>query len=183
MAKKSDPKQVTKVGKSTKTNNITEGSGKNIAIGAIKDSFIKHLLYTMAKDQYSATNLDLYKSISLSVKDQLVKRWIRTQQTYYEVDAKRVYYLSMEFLMGRALGNSLINLQLWDQAFDEIHNLGYDLEELQEVEWDAGLGNGGLGRLAACYLDSMATLQLPAYGYGIRYEYGIFFQHIRDGYQ
>lgn len=183
MAKKSEQKTGV-VDKNRKRTNITKSSGGGvIPKGAIKESFIKHLLYTMAKDQYSATNLDLYKSLSLSIKDQLVKRWIRTQQTYYEVDAKRVYYLSMEFLMGRALGNSLINLKLWDRAYQDIHEMGYDLEQLQELEWDAGLGNGGLGRLAACYLDSMATMQLPAYGYGIRYEYGIFFQHIRDGYQ
>ncbi len=148
-----------------------------------QESLKKHLLYTMAKDQYSATNLDLYKSISLAAKDLLVKRWIRTQQTYYEVDAKRVYYLSLEFLMGRSLGNNLINLQLYEQCAQELREMGYDLEQLQGLEWDAGLGNGGLGRLAACFLDSMATMQLPAYGYGIRYEYGIFFQHIRDGYQ
>lgn len=180
MAKKSTTSGVDKDNKKPK---LTPGSQGTIQPGAIRESFKKHLLYTMAKDQYSATNLDLYKSLSLAIKDQLVKRWIRTQQTYYEVDAKRVYYLSMEFLMGRALGNNLINLKLYGQAFEEMHQQGYDLEQLQELEWDAGLGNGGLGRLAACYLDSMATLQLPGYGYGIRYEYGIFFQHIRDGYQ
>ena len=152
-------------------------------IEALKHSFENHLLYTMAKDQYSATKLDLYKSVALSVKDQLNKRWIQTQQTYYNVDAKRVYYLSLEFLMGRALGNNLINLKLEKESARGLEELGYDLEQLQELEWDAGLGNGGLGRLAACFLDSMATMELPAYGYGIRYEYGIFYQHIRDGYQ
>lgn len=161
----------------------TARKNTKISLKPFQESIKKHLLYTMAKDQYSATNLDLYKSISLAVKDQLVKRWIRTQQTYYEVDAKRVYYLSLEFLMGRALGNNLINLQMYEQCAQEVREAGYDLEQLQELEWDAGLGNGGLGRLAACFLDSMATMQLPAYGYGIRYEYGIFFQHIRDGYQ
>ena len=108
---------------------------------------------------------------------------METQQSYYAKDAKRVYYLSLEFLMGRALGNSLINLDLYDGAADALKELGYNLEEIRETEWDAGLGNGGLGRLAACFLDSMATLELPAYGYGIRYEYGIFFQKIVDGYQ
>jgi glycogen phosphorylase len=168
-----------------KKTNPSGTARKNNKISAkpFQESLKKHLLYTMAKDQYSATNLDLYKSISLAVKDLLVKRWIRTQQTYYEVDAKRVYYLSLEFLMGRALGNNLINLQLYEQCAQELREMGYELEQLQELEWDAGLGNGGLGRLAACFLDSMATTQLPAYGYGIRYEYGIFFQHIRDGYQ
>ena len=156
---------------------------KKQRIEALKHSFEKHLLYTMAKDQYSATKLDLYKSLALSVKDELNKRWIQTQQTYYNVDAKRVYYLSLEFLMGRALGNNLINLKLEEESARGLEELGYDLEQLQELEWDAGLGNGGLGRLAACFLDSMATMELPAYGYGIRYEYGIFYQHIRDGYQ
>ncbi len=156
---------------------------ENNRVNAIHTAFENHLLYTMAKDQYSATKLDLYKSLASTVKDQLVKRWIQTQQTYYKVDAKRVYYLSLEFLMGRALGNNLINLKLMDEAQEALQQAGQDLEQLQELEWDAGLGNGGLGRLAACYLDSMATLELPGYGYGIRYEYGIFYQHIRDGYQ
>lgn len=152
-------------------------------VKAIRTAFENHLLYTMAKDQYSATRLDLYKSLSETVKDRLVKRWIQTQQTYYKQDAKRIYYLSLEFLMGRALGNNLVNLKMLKEAHEALHQAGLDLEELQELEWDAGLGNGGLGRLAACFLDSMATLQLPGYGYGIRYEYGIFYQHIRDGYQ
>jgi starch phosphorylase len=178
--------QVAKKTSGTKITNVSTkqaAARKSIQLKPIQESFKKHLLYTMAKDQYSATNLDLFKSLSLSVKDQLVKRWIRTQQTYYEVDAKRVYYLSMEFLMGRQLGNNLINLKMYEQAEQELREAGYDLDQLQELEWDAGLGNGGLGRLAACYLDSMATMQLPGYGYGIRYEYGIFYQHIRDGYQ
>lgn len=149
----------------------------------LKQTFYNHLLFTLAKDEYSATKLDLYKSLAHTIKDQLVKRWIRTQQTYYEVDAKRVYYLSLEFLMGRALGNSLLNLKLYDECSKSLHEAGQELERLEEMEWDAGLGNGGLGRLAACFLDSMATMELPAYGYGIRYEYGIFFQKIRDGYQ
>ena len=137
----------------------------------------------MAKDQYSATRLDLYKSLAAAVKDQLVKRWIQTQQTYYKKDAKRVYYLSLEFLMGRALSNNLINLKMMKEAQVALQEAAQDLEQIQELEWDAGLGNGGLGRLAACFLDSMASLELPGYGYGIRYEYGIFYQHIRDGHQ
>jgi glycogen phosphorylase len=169
-----------------KTSSATKKKHKQIEndrVNTIRTAFENHLLYTMAKDQYSATKLDLYKSLAATVKDQLVKRWIQTQQTYYKQDAKRVYYLSLEFLMGRALGNNLINLELMDEAQKGLDQAGQDLEQLQELEWDAGLGNGGLGRLAACYLDSMATLELPGYGYGIRYEYGIFYQHIRDGYQ
>lgn len=169
-----------KKGKYSKEN---KGGTANPEIERLKKTFFKHLLFTLAKDEYSATKLDLYKSLAYTIKDQLVKRWIRTQQTYYDVDAKRVYYLSLEFLMGRALGNNLLNLKLYDETNRSVHEMGQELERLEDMEWDAGLGNGGLGRLAACFLDSMATMELPAYGYGIRYEYGIFHQKIRDGYQ
>ncbi len=150
---------------------------------SLQKSFVNHLEYSCAKDEFSATGLDLFTSAALLARDRMVERWVETQQSYYAKDAKRVYYLSLEFLMGRALGNSLINLDLYDGAAEALKELGYNLEEMRETEWDAGLGNGGLGRLAACFLDSMATLELPAYGYGIRYEYGIFFQKIVDGYQ
>jgi glycogen phosphorylase len=150
---------------------------------ALKKAFFNHILFTLAKDKFSATKQDLYNGLALTVKDQLVKRWIRTQQSYYEVDAKRVYYISLEFLMGRLMISNLANLQLREEFARSLKQAGRDLEDLAEMETDAGLGNGGLGRLAACFLDSMATLELPAYGYGIRYEYGIFYQHIRDGYQ
>ncbi|MBV6343436.1 glycogen/starch/alpha-glucan phosphorylase, partial [Candidatus Magnetobacterium casense] len=152
-------------------------------VQSLKFSFLTHLKYSLAKDEYSATKRDFYKALSLTVRDRLVEKWINTQQTYYNVDTKRVYYLSLEFLMGRSLGNALIGLDLYDNMEKALNELGYDLDELRELEWDAGLGNGGLGRLAACFLDSMATLQLPGYGYGIRYEYGIFVQKIKDGYQ
>ncbi|MBN2739051.1 MAG: glycogen/starch/alpha-glucan phosphorylase [Spirochaetales bacterium] len=146
-------------------------------------SFLAHLEYSLAKDEYSATTRDLFEAIALTVRDRLIERWIQTQQQYYKNDAKRVYYLSMEFLIGRTLGNSLINLGLYETIEQVAHELGYELEELKEMEYDAGLGNGGLGRLAACFLDSMATLEIPGYGYGIRYEYGIFSQKIKDGNQ
>jgi starch phosphorylase len=146
-------------------------------------SFAHHLKFSLAKDEYSATPLDCLKSLALTIRDRLVERWIETQQTYYRQGAKRVYYLSMEFLIGRSLGNALINLDLWDCAEGALAQLGYRTEDLQELEFDAALGNGGLGRLAACFMDSMATLELPGYGYGIRYDYGIFFQRIVDGYQ
>ena len=152
-------------------------------VPVLKDSFERHLTDSLAQDQYTATQLGRYNSFALAIRDQLIRRWLHTQETYDNVDAKRVYYLSLEFLLGRMLGNNLINLQLYDASADALRELGYRLEDLREVEWDAGLGNGGLGRLAACFLDSLATLRLPAYGYGIRYEYGIFFQHIRDGAQ
>jgi starch phosphorylase len=149
----------------------------------IKKSFADHMEYSLAKDQYSATEHDCLKSLEYVVRDRLVRRWIETQQVYYKEDTKRIYYLSLEFLIGRTLGNSLINLGLYENANRALVEMGYDLEEMREMEWDAGLGNGGLGRLAACFMDSMATLGLPGYGYGIRYEYGIFFQQIADGYQ
>src|SRR3989449_376281 len=150
---------------------------------ALLHSFTNHLLYSLAKDQYSATELDRYMSLALTVRDRLIERWISTQQRYYKKDAKRVYYLSAEFLMGRALANNLINLGLYDTARDAMKMMNLDLGDALEQEIDAGLGNGGLGRLAACYLDSMATLDIPGYGYGIRYEFGMFDQDIKDGWQ
>src|SRR5256884_967969 len=150
---------------------------------ALLHSFTNHLLYSLAKDQYSATELDRYMSLALTVRDRLIERWISTQQRYYKKDAKRVYYLSAEFLMGRALANNLINLGLYDTARDAVKMLNLDLGDVLEQEVDAGLGNGGLGRLAACYLDSMATLDIPGYGYGIRYEFGMFDQEIKGGWQ
>lgn len=150
---------------------------------SLKKSIIHHLHYTLAKDQYTATRRDHFMAVAYTVRDLMVKRWIESQRTYYDQDAKRIYYLSLEFLMGQTLKNSLINLGILESCSEAIDELGYDLEELQATEWDAGLGNGGLGRLAACFLDSMATLSLPAYGYGIRYEYGIFYQKIEHGYQ
>jgi len=173
------PKKKTGRDKLTTTTNPHEGRD----VESLKQSYIHHLEYSLAKDEFSATIHDKYKSVALLARDRLVERWIETQQAYYRDDAKRVYYLSLEFLMGRTLGNSLMNAGLYDNTHRALMELGYDLEELREAEWDAGLGNGGLGRLAACFLDSMATLGLPAYGYGIRYEYGIFFQQIVRGIQ
>jgi len=171
--------------KSSTHKKITDVANKYLRddVETLQKSFIRHLKYSLAKDEYSATKNDRYKSIVFTTRDRLVQRWIDTQQAYYNQDAKRVYYLSLEFLMGRTLGNSLINIGLYENAFRALIDIGYNLEELREIEWDAGLGNGGLGRLAACFMDSMATLQLPGYGYGIRYEYGIFFQQIVNGYQ
>lgn len=149
----------------------------------LRKSFEKHMKYSLGKDQYTSTDYDRYSSLALTTRDRLIEKWIETQQTYYNKNAKRVYYLSLEFLIGRTLGNSLINLNLDEPAKKLVKELGYTLEDLREKEWDAGLGNGGLGRLAACFLDSMATLELPAVGYGIRYDFGIFFQSIKDGWQ
>ena len=147
---------------------------------SIQISFANHLEYSLSKDQYTATDRDLYLSLALSVRDRLIERWIRTQQLYYNHDVKRVYYLSAEYLMGRLLVNNLINLGLYKDTKRAMEELNIDLDDLCENEPDMGLGNGGLGRLASCFLDSMATLEIPAYGYGIRYEFGIFDQAIRN---
>jgi len=149
----------------------------------IAESIAFKMMYLIAKDEHTATPFDMYQSLAYAVRDRLVERWFATQSAYYNADAKRVYYLSLEFLMGRALINNAINLGAKNAYIDALRGLGIDLETLAEREWDAGLGNGGLGRLAACITDSAATLGLPFYGYGIRYEYGIFTQRIVDGFQ
>ncbi len=149
----------------------------------LKKSIGNHLKYSQAKNWQTSTPLDQYNSVALTVRDRLVERWINTQHQYHEKDPKRIYYLSMEFLVGRALSNYLVNLDFKNDFYRAVKDLGIRLEDLEENDIEAGLGNGGLGRLAACYLDSMATLGLPAYGYGIRYEYGIFYQKIINGFQ
>jgi len=145
--------------------------------------FIEHLKFDLGKDEFSATPYDCYVSFASAVKDILMDRWLITQPQEYALQRKRVYYLSLEYLIGRSLGNAILNLDIQQQSIKALTENGFDLSLLSELEWDAGLGNGGLGRLAACFLDSMATLKIPAYGYGIRYEYGIFFQHIINGEQ
>jgi len=167
----------------SKKNSLSKQEVNKEIVERIKTSFLNHRTYSLAKDEYSATDHDNFYALALTVRDFLIERWIKTQQEYYNNDVKRVYYLSLEFLMGRSLGNSLVNLEIYDECEVAMKELGLDLEKLREEEVDAGLGNGGLGRLAACFLDSMATLQYPAYGYGIRYDYGIFNQKIVDGYQ
>ena len=154
------------------------------ATDAIREGILHELEYTLAEIPSQVDSVwEPYVSLALTLRERLLERWVRTQEAYYQADAKRVYYLSLEFLMGRTLGNSMINLGLFDQCAAATNDLGLKLEELRDAEWDAGLGNGGLGRLAACYLDSMATLGIPSYGYGIRYDYGIFHQRIVDGAQ
>lgn len=149
----------------------------------LKKSIGNHLKYSQAKNWQTSTSLDQYNSVALTVRDRLMERWINTQHEYHEKDPKRIYYLSMEFLVGRALSNYVVNLDFKNDFYRAVKDLGIRLEDLEENDIEAGLGNGGLGRLAACYLDSMATLGLPAYGYGIRYEYGIFYQKIVNGFQ
>ncbi|KRY65440.1 Glycogen phosphorylase, partial [Trichinella pseudospiralis] len=152
-------------------------------VANMKKAFNRHLHFTMMKDRNVATPRDYFYSLAHTVRDHLTSRWIRTQQHYHEKDPKRIYYLSLEFYMGRTLSNTMLNLGIQAACDESLYQLGLDIEELQELEEDAGLGNGGLGRLAACFLDSMATLGLAAYGYGLRYEYGIFKQTIKNGYQ
>lgn len=149
----------------------------------LKRAVLDHLLYTCAKDLEDATPLDMYTALAHTVRDRLVHRWLATERTYEELDVKRAYYLSSEFLVGRSLGLCLINLGLHEAAVALMKERGLDLDAVLEQEGDPGLGNGGLGRLAACFMDSLATLELPAVGYGIRYEYGIFEQRIEKGEQ
>lgn len=156
---------------------------KEMTKDGVRLSFVANREYTLAKDRYTATIHDDYLALSLAVRDRIVERWIVTQQRYHDENAKRVYYFSLEFLIGRLLGTNMINLGLMGEAAGAMGEMGLDIEELRECESDAGLGNAGLGRLAACFLDSMATLAIPAHGYGIRYEYGIFNQRIINGYQ
>ena len=156
---------------------------KGVRTEDFEQSFQENLKYRLVKEPATATDYDRYLSLAYAIRDRLVENWTATQKTYREKKVKRVYYFSLEFLIGRTLGNSVINLQVEDNVSKALQGLGLTLEELREVEIDAGLGNGGLGRLAACFMDSLATLEIPAYGYGIRYEYGIFRQKIVRGYQ
>ncbi|RLB55395.1 MAG: glycogen phosphorylase [Deltaproteobacteria bacterium] len=149
----------------------------------LERAVLDHLYYTCAKDERSATLHDVYIAIAHTVRDRLAYRWRKTQRTYYDTDAKRVYYISAEFLLGRALDRNMRSLGVRDMSEELLAKYGVALEDVLAQEPDPGLGNGGLGRLAACFLESMATLGLPGMGYGIRYEYGIFEQLIEDGWQ
>ena len=152
-------------------------------VEALKHAVTNHITHTLARHASSAKPRDFYMSTAWAARDRLSEYWAATQQKYRHEGTKRVYYLSLEFLMGRMLGNALVNLGIDDAMAVALEDLGVQLEELREMEPDPALGNGGLGRLAACYLDSMATLGIPAYGYGIRYEFGMFRQRVVDGWQ
>jgi starch phosphorylase len=154
-----------------------------LSVEALKRAFADNLLYVQGRFADIATRNDNYMALAYAVRDRLLNHWIHTSRCYWEHGSRTVCYLSAEFLLGPHLGNNLINLGIYDQAQRAMQELGMDLEELLDQEEEPGLGNGGLGRLAACYLDSLATLEIPAIGYGIRYEYGIFDQEIRDGWQ
>ncbi|KER29789.1 hypothetical protein T265_03696 [Opisthorchis viverrini] len=149
----------------------------------IKEDLNRHLHTTLSKDFYVANIKDYYLALAHTVWERLSTRWLRTHQQQYLSDPKRVYYLSLEFYMGRSLANAMMNLGISDSVTQALYDFGLSLEELEEYESDAGLGNGGLGRLAACFLDSMVNLNLAATGYGIRYDYGVFEQRIVNGWQ
>ena len=152
-----------------------------------KDTFIREVkdnvknLYRKTLDE--ASQKEIYQAVAHTVKDVIIDEWLATQKTFDKEDPKIVYYMSMEFLMGRALGNNLINLTAYQEVQDALKEIGLDINVIEDQEPDPALGNGGLGRLAACFLESLSTLNYPAYGCGIRYRYGMFKQQIRDGYQ
>ena len=152
-------------------------------VQGLKEDFAWHLRYTLAKYDGKATPRDNYTAFAYAVRDRIVERWMETQERYHRQNERRVYYLSLEFLMGRLLGNNVINLKIDRECSEALKKYGIDWNNLRDFEVDAGLGNGGLGRLAACFLDSMSTLDLAGMGYGLRYDYGIFRQRIVDGQQ
>ena len=140
----------------------------------MKDSIIRHLRITLARDLKSATKKEIWMATCHAVRDQIIDRFIHTQEKHGETKTRRVYYLSLEYLMGRLLNSNLYNSGIFDEVKQAVTELGFKLEDLFEEEHDMGLGNGRLGQLAACFLDSMATLDLPAIGYGIHYQFGLF---------
>src|SRR5262249_4685259 len=159
------------------------GCGPIPFVGTENAFYERHLVFDRAIDPKVASARERFEAFSSSVRDILAQRWLKTKTTYEQENAKRIYYLSMEFLLGRSLVNNVTNLLLDPVVRHATQEKGIDWLELIEQEPDAGLGNGGLGRLPACFLDSMATMQLPATGYGLRYEYGMFKQSIVDGWQ
>ncbi len=161
----------------------TKGQRTATGVDALAQSFLDNLLFVQGRPVERATVNDLYMALAHTVRDRLVERWISTTRNYQAQDVRVVCYLSAEFLTGPHLANNLINLGIYEEAEQAMRRLGLDLNVLIEQEGEPGLGNGGLGRLASCFMDSLATLDIPAIGYGIRYEYGIFDQQIRDGWQ
>jgi len=151
--------------------------------GALAEDLRRHFYHTLGRDKYCRIPHYAYQALALSIRDRLMDRWKNTTYAYIEQRSRRAHYLSLEYLMGRALSNAAFNLDLQAATMQALSHVGLIMEELESCERDAGLGNGGLGRLAACFLDSCATLQLPVFGYGLRYEYGLFRQKIDDGHQ
>jgi len=149
----------------------------------LKRAFLDNLFYIQGIDRSEATSSNYYIALAYTIRARLLHRFLKTIGSYKQNQTKIVCYLSAEFLMGRYLGNNLVNLDIYQEIEAVIRDLGLNLADLIEQEPDPGLGNGGLGRLAACFLDSLASLEIPAIGYGIRYEFGIFEQLLRDGWQ
>ena len=166
-----------------KTSSKKKDRRVEMSVEGLKEDFAWHIRYSLAKDIDRATPRDQYTAFANAVRDRIVERWINTQDNYRRQNTKRVYYMSLEFLMGRLLGNNVINLKADQLCREALKEYGIDWNDLRDYETDAGLGNGGLGRLAACYLDSMSTLDLAGLGYGLRYDYGIFRQKIVGGNQ
>ena len=160
-----------------------KGQRTGLDVESLAQSFLDNLFFVQGRSFERATVNDLYMALAHTVRDRLVERWISTVKNYQAQDVRIVCYLSAEFLTGPHLANNLINLGIYDETEQAMHRLGLDLNVLIEQEKEHGLGNGGLGRLASCFMDSLASLDIPAIGYGIRYEYGIFDQQIRDGWQ
>ena len=155
----------------------------NIALAPLDHELKRHLNFTLGHHDADVDQGYLYRALAIGMRDRLVKHWVDTRKRMDASEKRKVYYLSLEFLIGRSLCNAIHSLDMDAPVRDAIHQYGVGLEELAEQEHDAGLGNGGLGRLAACFLDSCANLELPVVGYGIRYEYGMFHQQIKDGRQ
>jgi starch phosphorylase len=162
---------------------VCPGGRTDTSVEGLKRNFLEHLFLTQGRFVQVATTHDLYMALAYTVRDQLLHRWIKTVERYLETDVKVVSYLSAEFLLGPHLKNNLINLGIYNEVRQAVDDAGFDLETIIDQEEEPGLGNGGLGRLAACYLDSLSSLEIPAVGYGIRYEFGIFDQEIHDGWQ
>jgi len=149
----------------------------------LSDSVRRHVRYSLGRNWRELSPQSLFHAVAFSVRERLLDAMLETETRFEQADAKRLYYLSLEFLMGRSLRNNLYNLGIHDLCRDALRSMGVDLQDVEECEPDAALGNGGLGRLAACFLDSLATLDMPGYGVGINYEYGLFKQEIINGYQ
>ena len=160
-----------------------ESSRTALSADALRRAISDHLIYSIARPSAALTSEHYYRALALAVRDRMQQRWMATTQDWLDLSNKVTCYLSAEFLMGPQLGNNLLNLGIEQQARQALAALGQDLDVVMACEQEPGLGNGGLGRLAACYLDSLATLERPSIGYGIRYEYGIFDQQIQNGWQ
>ena len=152
---------------------VSRDTGRAAVKEKFTEAFLRHLYYTQGRVPEVATPNDLYMAVSYAVRDQILDRWFHTVQNYSKPGVRIVSYLSAEFLLGPHLENNLVNLGIYDEVTESMKDLGLDLRRMIDQEEEPGLGNGGLGRLAACYMDSLATLEIPSVGYGIRYEFGI----------